>query len=442
MSGTGYAQARAERTGWWIKERFGMFIHWGLYAIPARGEWVRSVEELGDEDYERYFREFNPARCDLREWAKIAKQAGMKYAILTAKHHEGFCLFDSALTDYKSTNTPAGRDFVREFTDAFRAEGLRVGLYYSLIDWHHPDYPAFGDRYHPLRNDAAAKREPERFERYLAYMHGQIRELLTNYGRLDMMWFDFSYGEMSGEKWEATRLMETIRELQPHVLVDNRLEETGPGNLGIHAAEPGFYSGDFASPEQYIPPCGLTDETGAAIPWEACITLNNSWGYTAGDRNWKSAAIVIRKLIECVSRDGNLLLNVGPDAQGEIPQATARILAEVGEWLRLNGDSIYGCGGAGLPRPEWGLFTRSGDRLFAHIFEQSVGPYYLPALPEGALSARLLSDGAEWTVGDNRRIPTKPSETFFNAAKPEFHTYPLPDERSTVVELTKAKERS
>ena len=173
---------RSRRTEWFRHDRFGMFIHWGLYAIPARGEWVRSTEEMPEEPYLAYFREFTADRYDPKEWARLARQAGMRYAVLTAKHHDGFCLFDSQLTDYKSTNTPCGRDLVREFLDAFRAEGLKVGLYYSLLDWHHPDYPHFGDQNHPLRNHPEEGNEGRDFSRYLAYMHGQIRELLTNYG--------------------------------------------------------------------------------------------------------------------------------------------------------------------------------------------------------------------------------------------------------------------
>ena len=193
------AQKYDERMQWFRRDRFGMFIHWGLYAIPARGEWVRSVEEMPEEQYKPFFDEFNPVDFDARAWARLAKQAGMKYAVLTAKHHDGFCLFDSKLTDWKSTNTPFGRDIVREFLDAFRAEGIRVGLYYSLLDWHHPDYPAFGDRQHPMRNNEAYRDRPYSFDNYLEYMHGQVRELCTEYGKLDLMWFDFSYDDMTGE---------------------------------------------------------------------------------------------------------------------------------------------------------------------------------------------------------------------------------------------------
>ncbi|MFC4599541.1 alpha-L-fucosidase [Cohnella hongkongensis] len=430
-----YGEQIRERTRWFLNDRFGMFIHWGLYAIPARGEWVRSYEKISNEDYQKYFDEFNPVNYDPKAWAKAAKAAGMKYAVLTAKHHDGFCLFDSKLTDYKSTKTKAGRDLVREFLEAFRAEGLKVGLYFSLIDWHHPDYPAYGDRIHPMRDNEAYKRDPATFDRYLDYMHGQVRELLTDYGKLDVMWFDFSYDEMTGEKWRATELMQMIRSLQPHIVVDNRLEASGEEGGSIYASEPNFFSGDFASPEQIIPPSGILNENGESIPWEACITLNNNWGYSSADKAYKSAKTVIRKLVECVSKNGNLLLNVGPNARGEIPEESLHILEEIGHWMDRNGDSIYGCGQADLPKPEWGRYTRKGNKLYAHLFEESIGPVNLPGLAGKIKRARLLADGAELYVSRPWNAALYPDDAYFNFGKPEHFTYPLPDERDTVVEI-------
>lgn len=434
--GQSYIEQRTERTKWFLQDRFGMFIHWGLYAIPARGEWVRNAERISNEDYQVYFDDFNPERYDPKEWAKAAKAAGMKYAVLTAKHHDGFCLYDSQLTDYKSTNTKAGRDLVQEFLDAFRAEGLKVGLYYSLIDWYHPDYPAYGDMHHPMRDNEQYKRDPAGFGNYLEYMHGQIRELLTNYGKLDIMWFDFSYGELKGEAWRATELMEMIRSIQPHIILDNRLEASGEEGGSIYTNDPSFYSGDFASPEQIIPRSGVTDEAGNPIPWEACITLNNNWGYGATDNTYKSAKTVIRKLVECVSKNGNLLLNVGPDASGEIPEQSLTILEEVGKWIRRNGESIYGCGQADLPKPEWGRYTQKGNKLYAHLFEESVGPVNLAGLAGRVKHARLLSDGSEIFVSRPWNTAMYPNDAFFNFSTPEHFTYPLPDDRDTVVEIT------
>ncbi|MFD0710380.1 alpha-L-fucosidase [Paenibacillus sp. GCM10027626] len=435
MSANKLVQERTERTEWFRYDRFGMFIHWGLYAIPARGEWVRSTEQLTIEDYQPYFEQFNPDLYQPREWAKAAKAAGMRYAVLTAKHHDGFCLFDSKLTEYKSTNTPAGRDLVREFLEAFRAEGIKVGLYYSLIDWYHEDYPAYGDKAHPMRNNENFKRDPQTFDRYLDYMHGQIRELLTGYGKLDIMWFDFSYDEMCGEKWRATELMTMIRSLQPHIIIDNRLEGSGDLAGSIYTAEPSIYAGDFASPEQIIPPEGVTNNAGEPIPWEACITLNNNWGYSAADNCYKNATTIIRKLVECVSKNGNMLLNVGPDARGEIPQQSLDILAEVGSWMKRNGDSIYGCGKADYDKPEWGRFTQKGNKLYAHVFEQSIGPINLTGLEGKLKSARLLADGSEVFISRPWSAALFENNAFISLAKPEHFTFPLPDARNTVIEL-------
>ncbi|OXS57647.1 alpha-L-fucosidase [Cohnella sp. CIP 111063] len=418
---------REERTREFLRDRFGMFIHWGLYSIPARGEWIRGNEKMSFEQYKVYFDEFDASRYDPRAWARAAKAAGQKYAVLTTKHHDGFCLFDSKLTDFKVTNTPAGRDLIREYVDAFRAEGLAVGLYYSIIDWNHPDYPGYRDRIHPDRDNEAAKDKPIDFDRYLDYMHGQVRELLTNYGKIDIMWFDFSYDDMTGEKWRATELVRMIRSIQPDIIIDNRL------GGDIRAAEPEEYAGDFYSPEQIIPPGGIVDANGASIPWEACITLNDNWGYHSADREYKSAAQVIRTLVECVSKNGNLLLNVGPDAKGEITRESLDVLAEVGEWLRLNGDSIYGCGASDLAKPEWGRYTQRGDKLYAHVFDRGIGPVYFAGLKGKIKRARLLRDGTELKV----ELPWM-AEQYSDIDSGAFITLKgarLPDERDTVIEL-------
>ena len=420
----GMIDERWERTEWFRQARFGMFIHWGLYAIPARGEWVRSRERISIEDYQPFFDEFNPTSYNPREWAKAAKEAGMKYAVMTAKHHDGFCLFDSKLTDYKSTNTPAKRDLLREYIEAFRDEGLKVGLYYSLLDWHHPDYPAFGDSHHPMRNNEAFKDKQQDFGRYVEYLHGQVKELLTGYGKLDIMWFDFSYGEMSGEKWGATELIDLIKSLQPHIIIDNRLG----GNL--RSVSPEVYSGDFASPEQIIPPQGIVNEKGDTVPWEACITMNDHWGYCALDYNFKSPKLLIRTLIECVSKNGNLLLNVGPDAKGNIPKQSLDILKAIGEWMNKNGDSVYKCGISNASKPEWGRYTQKDNLLYAHILEKGIGPINLTGLNGKIKKARLLSDASEVQVKQFWNTTEFKDDVFVN-----FPGLDLPDGIDTVIEL-------
>ncbi|WNR45546.1 alpha-L-fucosidase [Paenibacillus roseipurpureus] len=427
-------EQRLERIKWFRDARFGMFIHWGLYAIPARGEWVRSMERMSIEDYQTYFDEFDPLRYQPRVWAQLAKEAGMKYAVLTAKHHDGFCLFDSQYTEYKATNTPAKRDLVREFVEAFREEGLKVGLYYSLLDWHHPDYPAYGDRQHPMRDHPDYREVQHEFPRYVDYMHAQVEELLSGYGRIDIMWFDFSYPGFSGEAWRATELVNKVRALQPHILIDNRL------GGDMHAEHPVAYAGDFAGPEQGVPRHPVTDELARRLPWESCITLNNSWGYHAQDWRYKTAQDVIRTLVNCVSKNGNLLVNVSPTAKGEIPQKAQSILREVGEWLLRNGESIYGCGEAvDQPKPEWGRYTQREHILYAHLMEQVIGHVSLEGLRGKIKKARVLADGSEVVITPFWNVAVDsfdgPDDIFMNFGYPAQETYPLPDPRDTVIAL-------
>ncbi len=421
-----------ERMKWFLHDRFGMFIHWGIYSIPARGEWIRSTEEMPESDYIKYFEEFNPTDFDPRKWARAAKEAGMKYAVLTAKHHDGFCLFDSKLTDWKVTNTPYGKDIVREYLDAFRAEGLRVGLYYSLLDWHHPDYPSYKDRNHPLRNDEREKDKQKNFDNYLKYMHGQIEELCRDYGKIDIMWFDFSYDDMTGEKWKASELVRMVRSYQPDIILDNRLEVSGSGFGSIATDNPSEFSGDFVSPEQIIPPSGFKDESGRNIPWEACITMNNNWGYTAKDKNFKPYDMLVRKLVECVSKNGNLLLNVGPDARGNIPTESLERLSQIGEWMKLGGESIYGCGSANLPKPENGRLTRNRNIIYYHIYENSIGSIWLENIKHDEIkSIRLLCDGTEVKLADNWMVENYPDAVFVDVSATVY----LPDSVDTVLKI-------
>lgn len=424
-------EERWARTEAFRRDRFGMFIHWGLYAIPARGEWVRSHEQISVEDYEQFFEEFDPYKYDPKAWARLAREAGMKYAVMTAKHHDGFCLFDSAYTDYKATNTKAGRDLIREYVEAFRAEGLKVGFYYSLLDWHHPDYPHYGDRHHPMRDNPAYKNDGRNFDNYLTYMHNQVRELMTNYGKIDILWFDFSYDNMRGETWRATELIDMVRTLQPEVIIDNRLDIHGV-EKEKGSTEP-IYTGDFKSPEQTIPAEGLLDNQGRDLPWEACLTLNDHWGYCSADKNYKSAKTVIRMLTECVSKGGNLLLNVGPNAKGEIPRESVEILRQVGRWMEDNGESIYGCGKADVPKPEWGRYTKKGNTYYAHIYDISTSVLHFDVGRE-VEKVRLVSDASElvkmtpWNAEHNNK-------ELVHDVFVDLQTVNLPDEIDTVIQL-------
>lgn len=430
-------QAYEERTRWFQEARFGLFLHWGLYSIPARGEWVRNSEEMPEEAYMPFFREFDPVDFDPVKWARLAKEAGMRYAVLTAKHHDGFCLFDSALTDFKSTRTPCGRDLVKEFLDAFRAEGLKVGLYYSLLDWHHPDYPHYGDLHHPMRHNPECGNEERDFNRYLTYLHGQVRELCENYGKLDIMWFDFSYGDMRAETWKGHELVDMVRRLQPGILIDNRLEASGEGFGSLTSAHPQPCHGDFVTPETMIPPYRLRNELGEPVVWESCITMNNHWGYCANDRSYKSASLLIRKLVECVSKGGNMLLNVGPDARGNFPEQSVQILQGIGTWMKKNRESIYGCTASDLPKPEYGRITQCGNVLYYHLFEPVLGPVPLTGIrPEQLGSIRLLSDGHEIPVSHHWCRSSYPQLAFADLGEEPL----LPDETDTVLKVTLKEE--
>ncbi|MGN0308843.1 MAG: alpha-L-fucosidase [Lachnospiraceae bacterium] len=431
-----------ERTRWFMNDRFGMFIHWGIYSIPACGEWVMSEKEMTVEEYERYFELFDPVDYDPRKWVKLAKEAGMKYAVLTAKHHDGFCLFDTALTDYKATNTKAGRDLVREFVDACREEGLKVGLYFSLIDWHHPDFPKYGDRHHPMRNREEYRDEAIAFDRYLEYMHGQVKELVTNYGKLDILWFDFSYDDMCKEKWKAEELVRMVRKYQPDVIIDNRLEGAGDNHGSIATANPLITSGDFASPEQIIPPSGVQDERGESIPWELCATMNNHWCYCNFDHEFKPADMLIRKLVECVSKGGNMILNVGPDAKGNIPEESVRILQEIGAWMKKNSDSIYGAGICELPKPEWGRYTQKEDVIYAHVYEAPLGALPLYGIaPDKLEEVYYLADGTRMNRGEAWNTTLYKDVAFVSFGENPVFTYPLPDKKDTVLKIVLKKEK-
>ncbi len=384
-------------TEWFVHDRFGMFIHWGLYALPARHEWIKNKERIPEAKYQKYFEHFDPDLYDPKDWAKKAKAAGMKYVVLTTKHHEGFCLFDSQYTDYKCTNTPAGRDLVKEYVDAFRAEGLHIGFYYSLIDWHHPDFVI--DHLHPRAYDENVDElnKGRDMHRYAEYMRNQVTELLTNYGKIDILWFDFSYPAatnfkpprdwMKGkgaEDWEAEELIATARKLQPGIIIDNRttIEQ------------------DLWTPEQYQPTEWVRHkETGELVTWEACQTFSGSWGYYRDESTWKSPEMLLRMLINTVSLGGNLLMNVGPTARGYIDYRAEAALGVYAEWMKYNSRSIYGCT---MAEPEFTapddcrLTQREdGKRLYIHIYAYPFKHLRVKGLAGKIDYAQFLHDASE-----------------------------------------------
>ncbi len=368
-----------DRLDWWRQARFGMFIHWGLYAIPAGqwngqsvpgvGEWIMHNGHIAREDYATLVPQFNPVKFDADEWCRIAKDAGMKYLVITTKHHDGFCMFDSKFTEYDIMATPFKRDIMREIGDACRKYGLKIGWYHSIWDWRHPD--AAGPS----------------FDEYAAVLEKQVDELLTNYGPIDIMWFDGEWiPEWTEEKGRA--LYEHIRQVAPRVIINNRVGKGRGGMAGLH--DPSQNVGDFGTPEQEIPGQGIP-----GYDWETCMTMNDTWGFRSDDHNWKSAKTLVRNLIDTSSKGGNFLLNVGPTAQGEIPPESVQRLAVMGQWLRVNGEAIYGTSAGPFKRLEWGRCTRKGNRLYLHVFDWPAdGRLLVPGLQNEIISAAIVGDSA------------------------------------------------
>ena len=382
-------------TSWFVHDRFGMFIHWGIYALPARHEWVKSREQISDEAYAKYFRYFDPDLYDPELWAKAAADAGMKYFVVTTKHHDGFCLWDSDLTDYKATNTPAGRDLLRPMVEAFRNQGLRVGFYHSLIDWHHPEFII--DRIHPMRNrpDKEELNKQRDMKKYVEYLHGQVRELLTRFGTIDILWMDYSYPGPDGkgrDDWESEKLYKMIRELQPHVVLNDRMD-----------LPEGW---DVKTPEQYQPREWVRVD-GQPVVWEACQTFSGSWGYHRDEASWKSVEQLVRMLIGAVSKGGNLLLNVGPTGRGEFDYRALDRLQGIGEWMKRHNRSIYGCTQAPeeFQAPQDCRLTYNPEkrRLYLHIFAWPFRHLHMDGAVNKIAYAQLLNDASEipFDIRDN-----------------------------------------
>ena len=417
------AEGSPEKLKWWTDGRFGMFIHFGLYATPACGEWVQFEKAIAPKDYETYFEQFDPDLYNPVEWAKVAKAAGMKYVVLTAKHHEGFCLWDTKFSDYKVTNTPYGKDLLKPFVDAFRAEGLRVGFYYSLLDWHHPDFAI--DTSHPLRPKGSARDDPSAYvhlnanrdmAKYRRYMKDQVRELLTEFGRMDIMWFDFSYPNnpvtpKGRDDWDSEGLLKLARSLQPWLIVDDRLD-----------LDDKAWGWDFKTPEQFRMPVWPT-VNGKRVPWETCQTFSGSWGYSRDEMTWKSSTQLVELLANTVSKGGNLILNVGPTARGEFDARAKARLAAMGRWMHANGRSIYGCTAApeAFEPPEYSILTYNPEtqRLYVHLV------FY----PMGALACSF-GDKVKWArfLHDGSEIKIQPLNKYLTGRYPEVpkHNFILP----------------
>jgi len=381
VDGQSYLKASPDDMQWWQDAKFGLFIHWGPVSLKGTEiGWSRGGERRGRNDkttgsipvevYDNLYREFNPVEFDANEWVAVAQAAGMKYLVFTTKHHDGFSMFDSKLTGYKITSpeSPYGNDVVAELAQACHDGGIRLGFYYSPPDWHHQDYRT------------ASHTD------YIKYLHGQVRELCTNYGRLDIMWFDGLGG--SAEDWDSHTMFRMIRTLQPHIIINNR--------AGLEA--------DFGTPEQRIG----TFQIDRA--WESCITICRQWAWKPDDR-MKSLEECIHTLVKCVGGGGNLLLNVGPMANGKIEQRQVDRLREIGDWLKVNGESIYGTRGGPVPPKSWGVTTYKGNTLYVHVLSNTDPVIALPKLKSSIKRASLI-DGTPVSyestdMGTLVRLPEK-----------------------------------
>jgi alpha-L-fucosidase len=389
---------REKRMDWWREARFGMFIHWGLYAIPAgewndriypgASEWLMYTAQIKPKDWEPLVEQFNPVEFDADAWVRLAKRAGMKYIVITSKHHDGFCLFDSEYTDYDIMSTPFKRDIMAELAEACRAHGLRICWYHSILDWHHPDYL-------PRRAWDDRPAEEADFDRYIAHLKNQLAELVTNYGEIGVLWFD-------GE-WESTwthemgvDLHDYVRRLQPSIIINNRVDKGRSGMGGL--TRDAEFRGDFGTPEQQVPGTGMP-----GVDWESCITMNDSWGFKRSDQHWKSSEDLIRMLVDIASKGGNFLLNVGPTALGEIPEASVERLEAMGDWMDVYGESIYGTSASPFRRLPWGRCTQrpienGRTRLYLHVFDWPI---------TGELTVDGLNNDVRWAylMGDPLHAP-------------------------------------
>jgi alpha-L-fucosidase len=387
------ALTKNERMEWWRDARFGMFVHWGLYAVPAGtyqgrrvdgiGEWIMNSAHIPVAEYEKFAGQFNPVGFNADEWVRTARNAGMKYIVITSKHHEGFSLWDSKVTDYDIMDaTPFKRDILAELAKACKKYKVKLCFYYSIMDWHHPDAQA---PFYPNYNDTS-KSNPN-FSRYVeTYMKPQLAELINNYGPLGVLWFDGEWIKDWTEP-QGKALYAWLRELQPDLIINNRVGKGRQGMEGLNKSDD-EYAGDFGTPEQQIPATGLP-----GVDWETCMTMNDTWGFKSYDDNWKSSEDLIRKLADIASKGGNFLLNVGPTPEGLIPQPSVDRLEAMGKWMAVNSESIYGTTASPIGMPDWGRCTAKDDKLYLHVFNWPADGKLSVALPNASVAkAYLLAD--------------------------------------------------
>ena len=405
----GNASERDARMGWWREARFGMFVHWGLYSglagtwdgkpVGKTGgmEWIQQRVKADTDTYaKRAIPLFQPTPGFAKEWAKLARETGCRYLVFTTKHHDGFALHDSKISDYDAGSV-LHRDLVKEIVEAARAEGLRVGFYHSVIDWHHDQYEYAKSQQlpHPLKGQPYPN-GTRTHAKYLEYLHGEVAELVSNYGPVDILWWDYSAQDFQGqEAWRAFDLMKLVREKQPNIIMNNRLfrsAEAGWKSMGTdgYSAQLDPKYGDFVTPEQHIPATGMP-----GIDWETCMTLNTTWGYSEHDHAWKSDRELIRNLVDIASKGGNYLLNIGPKGDGSVPEETVKLMRAIGAWMKVNGESIYGTTASPFATYSFdGRATVKGNRLFLHVFDWPAGGLQLAGLRTPVKKAVFLDGGA------------------------------------------------
>jgi alpha-L-fucosidase len=409
------ALSKGGRMEWWRQARFGMFIHWGLYAVPAGqwqgekipgiGEWIMQNAHIPVSEYEQLARQFNPVKFDAEQWVQIAKNAGMKYIVITSKHHDGFCMWNTKYTDYDVVDaTPFKRDVLGELSKACRRNGIKMCFYHSIMDWHHPDAQA---PFYPNYNDTS-KSNPN-FDRYVEYyLKGELKELVQKYGPLGILWFDGEWVK-DWTREMGWNMYDYCLSLQPDVIVNNRVGNGRQGMRGLSKSSE--FAGDYGTPEQEIPASGLP-----GVDWETCMTMNDTWGYKSDDNNWKSSEDLLHKLVDIASKGGNFLLNVGPTAEGLIPAPSVERLAAIGEWMKVNSESIYATTASPLGEVPWGCCTAKPGKLYLHVFDWPAnGKLEVSGLKNKIKKAYLLADKKEAKLpvgsqGNEKVIVTVPSK--------------------------------
>ena len=374
------------KTDWFTNARFGMFIHWGIYAIPAKGEWIYANREWKDGEYQALMKQFNPVDYDPTEWAELAKAAGMKYVVFTTKHHDGFCMFDSRYTDYKITNSPYGKDVTKMLVEAFSQAGLKVGFYHSLPDWTHPGY---ADEESPefMQHKILHTPTPEQRRDFLDYLYHNVEQLMTEYGKIDLLFFDYTSRTKAGiDYFDRERLLKMIYEKQPEILVNDRLA---------------YYKEDVRDFDYYTPELAVMNQglrvKGKEALWETCATMNGSWGYTAGADRYRDVNTITAGLMGCVSNNGNLLLNVGPEPGGKFPAGAVETLKKLADWNKVNGEAVTGCGRSEYQAPYGCCYTQKGGTLYCYMLVGCMGDLILPGLKDRAGKITLLRTGEEVT---------------------------------------------